>query len=227
MQNRIFDEFLSLVETRVDAAREAGTLDIGVETIAVENAKVIEDIVLRTDSRTKATSHLLTIEIAKRLKPVSCERIFAIADECEKPRFMRNAKSGRVALAEHARSLMQDSGEMLKRILLTRPTRREYKLVEELAESAWESCSRTEFEAAWREEADEAASRTVTERLYIATGLLLPIWSAFPKDYLAVRRIVDEAGASWLGRLVDESDVPATAQDFRHHQARSSCRVTV
>ena len=214
MQNLIFDEFLSLVETRVDAAREAGTLDIGVETIAVENAKVIEDIVLRTDSRTKATSHLLTIEIAKRLKPVSCERIFAIADECEKPRFMRNAKSGRVALAEHARSLMQDSGEMLKRILLTRPTRREYKLVEELAESAWESCSRTEFEAAWREEADEAVSRTITERLYIATGLLLPIWSAFPKDYLAVRRIVDDAGASWLGRLVDESDVPALLKTF-------------
>jgi hypothetical protein len=37
LQNGIFDEFLGLVEARIDAARQAGTLDIGVETIAVEH----------------------------------------------------------------------------------------------------------------------------------------------------------------------------------------------
>jgi hypothetical protein len=49
LQNNIFDEFLSLIETRVSAAREAGRLDVGVETILVDKATLIDDVVLRTD----------------------------------------------------------------------------------------------------------------------------------------------------------------------------------
>jgi hypothetical protein len=37
LQNAIFDEFMGLVEARIDAARQAGTLDLGLETIAVED----------------------------------------------------------------------------------------------------------------------------------------------------------------------------------------------
>jgi hypothetical protein len=43
MQNAIFEEFLGLVEARVSAAREAGSLDVGVETLRVEQAEVVED----------------------------------------------------------------------------------------------------------------------------------------------------------------------------------------
>ncbi len=49
LQNSIFDEFLSLVETRASAAREAGRLDVGVETILVDPATLIDDTLLRTD----------------------------------------------------------------------------------------------------------------------------------------------------------------------------------
>ena len=79
LQNLIFDEFLALVETRVAAAREAGTLDVGVETMPVETATVLEDTVLRTDPVSGATSHLLTIEVARRRHPVSLERAIRIA----------------------------------------------------------------------------------------------------------------------------------------------------
>ena len=41
----------------------------------------------------------------------------------------------------------------------------------------------------------------------LATGLLLPIWSALPSDHLAVNRIVDGEGRSWLGRLVFDDHV--------------------
>src|SRR3546814_5366763 len=33
LQNAIFDEYLGLVEARIEAAREAGTLDQGLETV--------------------------------------------------------------------------------------------------------------------------------------------------------------------------------------------------
>ena len=65
LQNGIFDEFLGLVEARIDAARQAGTLDLGVETIAVEHFEVLSDTLLRTDELSGATTHLLEIEIAR------------------------------------------------------------------------------------------------------------------------------------------------------------------
>src|SRR3546814_2433210 len=80
LQNSIFDEFLALIETRVSAARDAGCLDVGVETILVDRATLVDDVVLRTDPLTGATSHLLTIEIERRRNPVSLERILRIAD---------------------------------------------------------------------------------------------------------------------------------------------------
>ena len=41
VQNAVFDEFMGLVEQRVAVAREAGTLDLGVETIVVESLEVV------------------------------------------------------------------------------------------------------------------------------------------------------------------------------------------
>src|SRR3546814_14744346 len=78
LQNSIFEEFLSLTETRVAAARDAGHLDVGLETILVDTARLVDDVVLRTDPGTGATSHLLTIEIERRRNPVSLERIMRI-----------------------------------------------------------------------------------------------------------------------------------------------------
>lgn len=95
LQNCIFDEFLALVEARVAAAREAGTLDVGVETMTVETATVLDDTILRTDPVSKATSHLLTIEVTRRRNPMSLERVLRIADTDQTAVFVRNGKSGR------------------------------------------------------------------------------------------------------------------------------------
>ena len=58
------------------------------------------------------------------------------------------------------------------------------------------------------------AEKLTTEKIYLATGLLLPIWSSLPIEYLEVRRIVDEEGRSWLGRIVHELDVANLLQKF-------------
>jgi hypothetical protein len=208
LQNKIFDEFLSLVETRVSAAREAGRLDVGVETILVDTATLIDDTVLRTDPVSGATSHLLTIEIAHRRTPVSLTRILHIADSDATATFLINAKSGMVALQTRARSLMEEKeGTPIPRFELMRPTRREYVREQELFESAWTPIERDVFSAKWLEESEAAANKVDTETIRLATGLLLPIWSALPSDHLVVNRIADKAGNSWLGRLVFDEHV--------------------
>ncbi|MEC7398814.1 MAG: strawberry notch C-terminal domain-containing protein, partial [Pseudomonadota bacterium] len=100
MQNAIFDEFLALVEARVSAARDAGTLDVGVETIQVESASVAEDIVLRTDERTGATSHLLRIDLTTRYQPTTLERVLERREWSDGCILMRNTKSDKAALCE-------------------------------------------------------------------------------------------------------------------------------
>ncbi len=204
LQNTIFDEFLALVETRVAAAREAGTLDIGVETITADTARVIDDTLLRTDPLSGATSHLLTIEIARRKMPISIERILSLAGYLDRAAFVVNARSGRVALRSRGKSWMNEDGEPILRIELQRPCRREYLREADLLESAWDVIDQETFAAKWADEVAEAANQLDIETIRLATGLLLPIWSALPSDHLAVNRIVDQDGNSWLGRLVFE-----------------------
>lgn len=214
MQNAIFHEFLALVEARVSAARDAGTLDVGVETIQVESASVAEDIVLRTDERTGATSHLLRIDLTTRYQPTTLERVLKRREWSDGCILMRNTKSDKAALCEPSRHFMTEKGELIQRVILHRPLRREYHQLRDLEESAWVECAEPRFAQLWEAEAEDSASRLHTETVHLATGLLLPIWSNLPRDYLEVNRIVDLEGRSWLGRIVYDTDVADVLKAF-------------
>ena len=84
--------------------------------------------------------------------------------------------------------------------------KREHVAAEHYAETSWTEADLQAFERAWQDELDEALASTSTETLYLATGLLLPIWNVLPDDHVQVLRIVDQAGRSLLGR-----EVPALA----------------
>src|SRR3546814_7454839 len=90
---------------------------------------------------------------------------------------------------------------------MMRPTRNEYMREDDLYESSWEEVTRETFSATWSEEVAAARQTVDSETIRLATGLLLPIWSALPSDHLAVNRIVDGEGRSWLGRLVFDDHV--------------------
>src|SRR3546814_7307997 len=65
LQNAIFDEYLGLVEARIEAAREAGTLDQGLETVRVDHFTVTADELLRTDPVTGAETRLVSLEVTR------------------------------------------------------------------------------------------------------------------------------------------------------------------
>ncbi len=203
LQNAIFDEFMGLVEARIDAARQAGTLDLGLETMMVESFEVLSDTLLRTDDVSGATTHLLEIEIARALKPLTLDRLeqlHRIGGNREQP--LRNARSGRVALSVPARSLLADDGTRVTRCELIRPLKRSHLTADQLAESSWEPISESEFRALWQAEADEAVASLKRDRLHLATGLLLPVWDKLPGDFVRVSRICAGDGRSLLGREV-------------------------
>ena len=213
LQNAIFNEYLGLVEARVDAARRAGTLDLGVETILVENFEIISDQLLRTDPASGATTHLLEIEIARKLKPICFEdlsRLYAIGTANAKT--MRNSRSGRIALLVRARRLLLDDGERIERFELLRPLKHEYLTAAQIEESNWQSINLAEFEQAWRAEVADAAATLKHDRVHLATGLLLPIWDKLPDEYVRVSRIAVKDGQSLIGREVPAMHVSGLAK---------------
>lgn len=102
----------------------------------------------------------------------------------------------------------EKEGTPIPRVEMMRPTRNEYMREDDLYESSWEEIDRETFSITWGAEVDAARQTLDSETIRLATGLLLPIWSALPSDHLAVNRIVDGEGRSWLGRLVFDDHVP-------------------
>nr|WP_082734463.1 bifunctional class I SAM-dependent methyltransferase/DEAD/DEAH box helicase [Novosphingobium sp. CCH12-A3] len=218
LQNAIFDEFLGLVEARVDAARAAGTLDLGVETIAVEDIAIVSDRILRTDATSGATTHLLELDIARALKPLSLDRLDERHGSADSDgRTVRNTRSGRVGLVVPARSLLSDEGDRIARFELVRPLKHTYISAADLAESNWEMIDAPTFRELWQAEVCEARDVVKHDRLYLATGLLLPVWDKLPGDYVRVSRIAARDGRSLLGREVPAAHVPGLLKALGLH----------
>jgi len=207
LQNAIFDEFLGLVEARVAAAHEAGTLDLGVETVPVDGFEILDDRIIRTDPRSGATTHLLRVELARRLRPLSLERLLEIGASRPDALPMLNGRSGKAALRINARSLMSEDGLPIARYELIRPVKREHLPCDRLDETSWEPASGEVFAEAWSEEVHEAETTLRRETLHLSTGLLLPVWDKLPDDHVQVIRIAADDGRSLLGREIPSASL--------------------
>ncbi len=206
MQNAVFDEFLGLVEQRVAKARDAGTLDLGVETVAVEALNIVSEKLLRTD-KGGATTRLLEVAITRKRRVRSIEDIEDRRSWDASASPMKNEKSGKVALKVRQRDSLLDDGTSVRRFALIRPSRVDHIDETTLDESSWAEIGSTLFAELW--EAEAAVARTTLEEdtLFIATGLLLPVWRKIPAKMLSVVRIAAADGRSILGRVVDAGDL--------------------
>jgi hypothetical protein len=98
--------------------------------------------------------------------------------------------------ADPERTRLMDDGTPVASFTLHRPGGRSWITADELAESHWDDCEREAFEQAWQVEADDLATKPYTERFYLATGRLLPIWNLLGDE--AQVRLVTQDGRSLL-----------------------------
>ncbi|WP_292962808.1 strawberry notch-like NTP hydrolase domain-containing protein [Novosphingobium sp. UBA1939] len=208
LQNAIFDEFLGLVEARIEAARKAGTFDAGVETVVADRLTVAERrTLLERDGA--AITELLTIEAQWAVR---CPDIAGIMERARRAggsaRFLRNGRSGKVALLVRTRSRLTDDGLSISCYALHRPGGRSVITDPDLAESHWDDLSAESFARLWQAECADLEARPQTERFFLATGRLLPIWNLLG-DEAQVRRLVTQDGRSLLGRIVPAGTVNA------------------
>lgn len=213
-QNAIFEEYMALIQARIDAARERGTLDIGVETILVEKIVPVEEQLLRRDPETGAETRLSRLELHRRRRPTILSDLLAQWADSRRVAFLRNGRSGRVALRVPSWSILDNDGEEIQVWELIRPLGSERIRQSRLAESAWEPTGQAAFRAAWEAEAKEITERVDIEPINIATGLLLPVWNRLPDDDVRVWRITDAEGQSVLGRMISPAGFTKVATAF-------------
>jgi hypothetical protein len=213
-QNAIFDEYLGLIQARVDAAREAGTLDLGVETILAESMIQLDDQLLRRDLVTGAETRLQRLELHIKRHATGHARLMTVWGDTPDIGFLWNTRSRRVALRVPSWSVTDEEGRLIAMNRLVRPTGSDRVDAASLWHTHWTNIDADLFQARWEEEVAEAQSKVDIETISIATGLLLPVWHKLPADDVRVWRVADGAGHSLLGRIVPDHAIGALASAF-------------
>ncbi|MFA6115454.1 MAG: strawberry notch family protein [Sphingomonas sp.] len=213
-QNAIFEEYMALIQARIDAARDAGTLDVGVETIKAERIVPLEEQILRRDPVTGAETRLCRIELHHRRRATAFERLMEAWSGTKEIAFLKNGRSGRIALRVPSWSILDNDGQSIQVWELIRPVSSERIRQSALAESHWREIDMAGFRTAWEAECADIATRIDVETINIATGLLLPVWNRLPDDDVRVWRISDAQGNSMLGRIVSPAGFEKLAQAF-------------
>ena len=205
-QNELFAELEARIEANIEQAIEAGTHEQGVEIIRADSLTLASREAVHVHEASGAATELVEIVRRDRLVPLTADHALALRDG----RPVINTRSKRAAVVLPAPSRMFEDGGVEARVRLVRPAAREPMAAEELAASNWEDSGEGRWRVLWDAEIEGLPSHTES-RLWLVTGLLLPIWDRLPGENMRVRRLATDAGERLLGRVL----TPEHAHAFR------------
>lgn len=210
MQNALFEEFMERIATQTARAREAGTLDLGVETLRGDRIVQTSGEDLWVCPQSHAVTRIIGLEVTN---PVHVRRSSEALEWAGRRRPMINRASGRVALIDATPMQIYDEDVVTLMRKTVRPTGSKLILEEEFAKSAWEQIEVGEFTRLWDDEAD-ALPREETTKLFLLTGLLLPIWKDIPTRNERIYRVTPGGGGAMIGRTLSEDGAAALRARF-------------
>ena len=206
-QNDLFGHFQARLDAVIQAAKDAGVYNQGVEHLAADS------LVVR--SRHPGPEGTEIVEIARRdaLNPFTSEAALdavRIAREASGKRdgsvgLLVNGSSGRPAVALPAPSAVRDDGSLQRRIRLRRPNDATIVTESQFAQSRWRDAAEDRWRALW--DAEVEALPTHRERTFhLATGMLLRAWHLLPDDNLRIRRLATDDGERLIGRVLEPEE---------------------
>ena len=212
-QNALFAELEARVESNIGRAVEAGTYEVGVETLRADSLTAVGSETLYTLPDTCAETALVEILRRDRLVPVTADAALEMAGKAGEPALLINARSKRAAALLPAPSMLFDDGGVQERVRLQRPAAREGMARAELDASNWREAEEAEWRALWEEEVASLPTHTES-RFWLVTGLLLPVWDRLGAENMRVRRLDTDAGEAMIGRALDAGGVRAVRTAF-------------
>ncbi|UWR78298.1 strawberry notch family protein (plasmid) [Phaeobacter inhibens] len=210
MQNALFAEFMRRIADQTERARAAGTLDFGVETLRGEKIEQVSTEDLWTCPKSGAVTRIIGLEVTDPVHVLGAEE--ALSRNPDKLP-MVNRASGRAALISARPMQMYDEDIVTMMHKAVRPNGSSYLEEARFESSAWEDIGRPEFAGLWDTEA-ASLPKTTTMKLYLLTGLLLPIWKDIPTTNERIYRVTPDGGSSMIGRTLSEEGAAALRARF-------------
>jgi hypothetical protein len=214
LMNEIFESWHSYLDRAIEAARQEGRLDLGVETIQALSVEKIRDEVLYRHKGTSAeTRHVrlrlthpvqLTLwkEITRKVQSAKARGAFL--------GYRTNVHSGQVYAFFETRSYTNEEGAIVERVRRVGPRSNAIFDATE-AEAKHQAVPIEEAEGLWRAEV-EAAPKTYTEEVSLLTGVLVPIWDRIRAGNPRIYRVQTESGERLIGRLLPKKVLWQTIQ---------------
>ena len=224
-QNQLFAELEKRIASNIEQAIEAGSYEVGVETVTADSLAVAGRETLYEHPGTGAATELVEIVRRDRLAPLTAESALEIANRDPapdslprtgsggKPRLAVNARSKRAAVVLPASSRMIDDGGVQERVRLIRPATGETMARAEFDASSWRRADEAQWRRVWDAEIAGLPSHRES-RFWLATGLLLPVWDRLPAENMRVRRLTSDDGQNLIGRVLDAEQVRAVRAGF-------------
>ena len=182
-QNQLFAELEARIAENIEQSIEAGSFEVGVETVHADSLSIVGRETLYEHPGTGAATDLVEIRRRDRLVPLTAKAALDIGAREPgvdgKPRLAVNARSKRATVLLPAPSRMFDDGGVQERVRLVRPATRETMARPELDASNWRPADEAQWNMLWEHEIDELPSHRES-RFWLAAGLLLPIWDRLP-----------------------------------------------
>ena len=187
-QNQLFAELEARIASNIEQAIEAGSYEVGVETVTADSLTIAGRETLYEHPGTGAATELVEIVRRDRLVPLTANDALEIGNREPgpdgKPRLAVNARSKRAAVLLPAASRMLDNGGVTERVRLIRPATGETMTRAELDASNWRRADEAQWRRVWDAEIAGLPSHR-DSRFWLATGLLLPVWDRLPAENMA------------------------------------------
>lgn len=208
LQNIAFEAFEKIIDTRVEKAIAAGSYDVGIETLTGDSIRIISRETIYSHPNSSSETELVTLKQIVPTHPPSLAAIEEIRlnhDSRTIPAtYMRNEKSGHVALVHQTSSMWSDDGEIVERVRIVRPLTSNAMHMDEFRKSMWVSITKQEFAHLWKKEIEKLPSHTEITS-HMVCGLLLPIWNRLPIDTSMIYKATTDDGIRLIGRRVPAS----------------------
>ena len=216
----VFDSWYAYLQEALESAKEAGKLDVGVETITAERVAKTQEQHVYTQPRTGAKTHVVTLALTKRTEINTWEAVWAKAREAQAlgffAGFVVNRRSDHVYALFRAGSRTDEDGRVTGRVrrIGVRSNRlfdqAEIARAGEGAESSsgYRPVHPDEAQGRWLAET-HAAPDFFVETLHLVTGAVLPIWdriTGHPRIY----RVQTDEGERMIGRVIAQDHLSAT-----------------
>ena len=216
-QNALFAALEERIAANIEQAVEAGSYEVGVETVRADSLVLAGRETLHDRPGTGAATELVEILRRDRLVPTTVEAALDIGARDPapdgRPALVVNARSKRAAVLLRSTSRMFDDGGVQERVRLVRPAVRESMARAELDASNWRPADEVTWRALWEREIASLPTHRES-RFWLAAGLLLPVWDRLPAENMRVRRLTSDDGIALIGRVLDAGQVRAVRASF-------------